>query len=114
MPPAPPLPPPPPPPGAPPLTELHVKLLASFRQLLDAYEWLLTQAAHPPAPPPPPAAVSAAPEPRPSVGVTAGPFPSTDAVREFESLLAALPGVRAVSVRGYEGDDRAIFSVEFS
>ena len=104
-PPAPPVPPPLPSAGAAPLTELHAKLLASFRGLLDAYEWLLAQAAQQPAPPPPEPAVHGA-------GVTAGPFASTDAVRAFEAQLAGLPSVRMVSVRGYEGADRAIFDVD--
>ena len=62
-------------------------------------------------PPPathPPGAVS----PAQWTGVTAGPFTSTDAVRAFEAALGSVPGVRSVSVRGYEGEDRAIFDVE--
>ncbi len=97
-----------PPPGTGPLTELHVKLLASFRELLDAYEWLLTQTSQPPA------LLSPAPTAPPSqtTGVRAGPFTSLDAVRAFEAALGSTAGVRSVTVRGYEGDDRAIFDVE--
>ena len=47
-----------------------------------------------------------------ATGVTAGPFANIDAVRAFEAELASMPGVRSVTVRGYEGDDRAIFDVE--
>ncbi len=114
---------PPPPPHAPspgtgPLTELHTKLLASFRELLDAYEWLLAQMAYPPPSPPPPPHSSppdrpGSPEPPTrATGVRAGPFASTEAVRAFEAELGSVRGVRSVTVRGYEGDDRAIFDVE--
>jgi hypothetical protein len=50
--------------------------------------------------------------PASSIPVAAGPFPSTEDVRAFEAALASVPGVRGVTVRGYEGDDRAIFDVE--
>ena len=43
--------------------------------------------------------------------VSAGPFPSVDSLREFEQSVSRLPGVRDVSVRGYEGADRAIIEV---
>jgi hypothetical protein len=54
------------------------------------------------------------PEPeRPvELDVSAGPFTSTDAVREFERELARLPGVRDVMVRGYEPGNRAIIEVQ--
>ena len=44
--------------------------------------------------------------------VSAGPFESTDAVREFERELARLPGVREVMLRGYEAGNRAIIEVQ--
>jgi hypothetical protein len=43
--------------------------------------------------------------------VSAGPFASTGALRAFEQTLSAIPGVREVTVRGYEGEDRAIVDV---
>jgi hypothetical protein len=44
--------------------------------------------------------------------VSAGPFMSIDAVRDFERALAALPGVIEVAVRGYDRGDRAIVDVQ--
>jgi hypothetical protein len=46
------------------------------------------------------------------VDVTAGPFADTAEVREFERALAQLPGVREVSLRGYQTGDRAILEVQ--
>jgi hypothetical protein len=46
-----------------------------------------------------------------SVGVSAGPFASTEALRRFERALQTLPEVRSVAVREYEGADRAILDV---
>jgi hypothetical protein len=40
------------------------------------------------------------------------PFATMDALREFERGLAALPGVRTVTVRGYETGNRAILEVQ--
>jgi hypothetical protein len=62
-----------------------------------------------PAPAPDPAASPAA-----AVEVSAGPFPSMDALREFERAIAALPGVREVAVRGYESGNRAIIEVQLA
>jgi hypothetical protein len=105
-PPPPPVPEPPPPPPAPPLPELVASLLASVRELLAGYERVLL----PPTPPP------AAQPPRvrqqsPHATVSAGPFPSIEAVRNFETSLSGLPGVRDVAVQAYEGADRAIIDV---
>jgi hypothetical protein len=47
-----------------------------------------------------------------SVDVSAGPFPSLDALREFERAVAELPGVCEVTVRGYETGNRAILEVQ--
>jgi hypothetical protein len=49
---------------------------------------------------------------RTGIEVSAGPFVDTDALREFERALAALDPVRRVTVRGYQGTDRAILDVE--
>ena len=46
------------------------------------------------------------------LAVVAGPLANTGALREFERSLAALPGVRAVELRGFEGGDRAILDVD--
>jgi hypothetical protein len=46
--------------------------------------------------------------------VAAGPFASTESLRRFERTLAAIPDVREVAVRGYEGEDRAIVDVRFN
>jgi hypothetical protein len=44
--------------------------------------------------------------------IAAGPFTTIRAVRQFEQELAAVPGVREVSVRGYEGAARVIIDVQ--
>jgi hypothetical protein len=46
------------------------------------------------------------------IELNAGPFAATEALREFERALAALDPVRRVTVRGYQGPDRAILDVE--
>ena len=46
--------------------------------------------------------------------VAAGPFASTESLRKFERTLAAIPDVREVAIRGYEGEDRAIVDVRFN
>jgi hypothetical protein len=45
------------------------------------------------------------------VTLSAGPFSAISELREFERALSELPGVRAVTVRGYEGSDRVIIDV---
>jgi hypothetical protein len=77
------------------LTELRASLLVSIRALLDGYE----------------AALRASPGEPDALALAAGPFRSIDAVRAFERRLSALPEVREVSRRGYEGTDRAIVEV---
>lgn len=46
--------------------------------------------------------------------IAAGPFASIQEVRAFERELAAVRGVRDVTVRGYEGAARAIIDVRFA
>ena len=111
------------------LTALYGELLGSLRDVVRG------QAApdapgppappadpEPPAPPPPAEPVQAAPpspraEPEPPapagelVTLSAGPFSTIGAVRAFERQLTAVPGVRDVLLRGYEGDDHAVFDV---
>jgi hypothetical protein len=49
---------------------------------------------------------------RTGLEVNAGPFTDTAALRQFERALAALDPVRRVTVRGYQGGDRAILDIE--
>lgn len=44
--------------------------------------------------------------------MSAGPFSSTEALREFERALARIPEVREVNVSGYDATDRAILEVQ--
>ena len=69
-----------------------------MRELLAGYERVLAPRARP------------RPEPA-RVTLSAGPFASIEALREFEAALSHLRGVREVVVRGYEGTDRAIIDV---
>jgi hypothetical protein len=84
------------------LTGVHERLLESMRELLAAYEQALAQA---------PAAGQTSSGSTRQFSVSAGPFPSTEALRGFERTLARIPEVREVEVRGYEGGDRAIVDV---
>jgi len=98
-------------------SHLAARLLAAMRELLDGYERFLVRIPPaPPASPNPPSRKSAGPSPTrrrevPGVTVAAGPFPSVEALHEFEQAVSRLPGVRDVAVRGYEGADRAIIEV---
>jgi hypothetical protein len=81
------------------LTEMHVGLLSSIVGAIDELQRAFAN--------------------MPRVGATgltvsAGPFMTTEAVRAFESELASLRGVREVTLRGYEGEDRAVIDVELS
>jgi hypothetical protein len=86
--------------------EMHAKLVSAMRDLLDAYGWTLRQLPVDPDPQP-------AGEPAP-VAMSVGPFANTAAVRAFEHELLRLPGVREVTLRGYEGENRAMFDVQLS
>lgn len=88
------------------LTGLHLKLLSSMRDLLGAYQFVLTRMSAPDS-------AAGSPETR-ELGLSAGPFASTEAVRAFARTLAGIPGVREVALRGYEAGDRAIFDVQLS
>ena len=83
------------------LTELSERLLASMRELLNGYERVIAPSSRRP------------PEPA-GVTLSAGPFPDIEALREFEAALSHLRGVREVTVRGYEGTDRAIIDVRLA
>ena len=78
-----------------------------MRELLAGYERVLAPRSGRPTPAPP-AAASA------QVTLLAGPFASTEALREFETAVSHLRGVREVTVRGYEGTDRAIMDVRLA
>ena len=88
------------------LTELSERLVASMRELLVGYERVLAPASGRRPEPAPPASAP--------VTLLAGPFPSIEALREFEAALSHLRGVRDVTVRGYEGTDRAIIDVRLA
>jgi hypothetical protein len=105
--PAPPPPPQPPDPTPPLVQQLRElvdaqgRVLQRTQELLSAYERILSR-------------LPAAPPDAPAVrefSVSAGPFSSTEALRGFEQTLEKIPEVREVSVRGYEGEDRAIVDV---
>jgi hypothetical protein len=80
------------------LVEAHERLLELHRELLSQYAEVLERRAGESA----------------TVAVNAGPFTSATGVREFERALAALPGVHAVTVREYVGDDRVQVDVRLS
>lgn len=84
------------------LTATHERLLASSRELLAAFSDALANAQLRPS------------EPTPAVGVAAGPFADTAALRRFEDSLSALPGVHSVAVREYDGANRVIVDVHLS
>lgn len=86
--------------------EMHAKLLSATRDLLDAYGWTLQQLSV--------AADSERAGDRPPVAMSVGPFATTSAVRAFEQELLRLPGVREVTHRGYEGENRAMFDVQLT
>jgi hypothetical protein len=77
-----------------------------MRELLVGYERVLAPASGRRPEPAPPASAP--------VTLLAGPFPSIEALREFEAALSHLRGVRDVTVRGYEGTDRAIIDVRLA
>jgi hypothetical protein len=87
------------------LTETQARLLEASERLLEAFTRAVES----------PAGLFTATSPSPrraAVEITAGPFPDTEALRGFEYALEQLEPVRRVTVRGYEGSDRAIFDVE--
>jgi hypothetical protein len=84
------------------LTDAHERLLASSRELLSTFSQTLADAQPASAAPPH------------SVGVAAGPFADTAALRRFQESLAALPDVRSVTVREYAGTDRVVVDVHLS
>jgi hypothetical protein len=81
------------------LVELHMDLLASMRDVAAGFQRAFAEVPS---------------SPGGEVTVAAGPFPSLDAVRDFERSLAELPDVKGVAVRGYAGSDRAVIDVQLS
>jgi hypothetical protein len=79
---------------------LQTSLLSSMTEVLAGFQRALAQ--------------MPSPASRTEVTVSAGPFQSIEAVRAFERQLAALPGVKEVTVRGYEGEDRALIDVQLT
>ncbi|HYZ82258.1 MAG TPA: hypothetical protein VE571_13360, partial [Solirubrobacteraceae bacterium] len=82
-------------------------LVAQLRALVDAHERLLAAAGD---------ALASRTQAAPAhtVGLSAGPFAGTEAVRRFQRSLQALPEVRAVTVREYVGADRVIVDVHLA
>ena len=83
------------------LTTAQEHVLGSLRQLLGSLQRVAGTPERPP---------TGAPADLP-VTISAGPFASTEALRSFRATLEALPGVRGVELRGFEGADRAILEV---
>jgi hypothetical protein len=86
------------------LSTLRDKLLTSIQELLDGYQAVVQ--AHPSPARQRTRSASA------KVTLSAGPFSSLSAVHAFERAVAALPGVDEASLRGYEGENRAIVDVQ--
>jgi hypothetical protein len=84
------------------------ELRASLGELLQGYRGALLQALAASAPP------LAAPARANEFTLVAGPFVALEAVRTFERMLLALPGIEQVAIRGYEGADRAIVDVRIT
>src|SRR6201996_5951241 len=81
------------------------ELVARLTALVEAQEVLLAAARELPERREPTADLE------PVASVSVGPFAGTAALRRFEESLRALPEVRSVAVREYEGADRAILDV---
>ncbi len=79
------------------LVEAHERMLELHRELLSQYAEVLERRAA-----------------DTTLAVTAGPFSTAAAVREFERALGALPGVDGVVVREYPGEDRVQLDVRLT
>ncbi len=88
------------------LTVVYAELLGSLRDLLEAH--LHSELIGGSMTPADPGRTAAGEE---SIALSAGPFDTLESVRVFERRLASLPGVRDVTLRGYQGEDRAVFDV---
>jgi hypothetical protein len=92
------------------LADLRDKLLTSIRELVDGYQAAAQAQPGTSRRPDPEAALAAGAE----VTLSVGPFETLEAVRSFQRAVATLPGVRETSLRGYEGEDRAIVDVRLA
>jgi hypothetical protein len=81
------------------LTDLHVEILSSMHGAISEMQRALSNVPR----------LSAT-----EITLSVGPFTSVDAVRAFERELERLPAVREVTLRGYEGEDRAVLDVQLS
>lgn len=81
------------------LTALQANLLSSMTDVLAEFQHTLAQMQQP---------ASA------KLTVSAGPFTTIAAVHAFERDVARLPGVREVSLRGFEGDDQVVIEVQLA
>ena len=81
------------------LAALQTRLLSSMTTLLAEFQQTLAQMQE---------------LPGTRITVSAGPFTTIAAVHAFERDLARLPGVREVSLRGHEGDDRVVIDVQLA
>ena len=90
------------------LTETQRRLIAVSERLLEAFARMIES---PPSLPRLFTPTTAAPG-RAGVEIAAGPFADTGALRQFKRALEQLDAVRRVTVRGYQGTDRAILDVE--
>jgi hypothetical protein len=96
------------------LTETQARLLEASERLLEAFARAVQSPPPEPASPPGLFTATTTAARRTEVEVSAGPFSDTESLREFERALERLEPVRRVTVRGYEGSDRAIFDVEIA
>jgi hypothetical protein len=95
------------------LTETQTRLLEASERLLEAFARVL-EAPPEPASPPGLFMPTTPPPQRAGVEIAAGPFADTESLRGFERALEQLDAVRRVTVRGFEGSDRAILDVELA
>jgi hypothetical protein len=95
------------------LTDTQTRLLEASERLLEAFARMLES---PPQPTSRPGLFTPTTPPpqRAGVEIAAGPFADTESLREFERALERLDAVRRVTVRGFEGSDRAILDVELA
>jgi hypothetical protein len=77
------------------LVDIHERLLGATRHLLGTY-------------------AAVAPSTQTTVRLSVGPLSSTEALEDFQRRLSELPGVGAVSLREFEGDDRAVVDVQLA
>ncbi len=81
------------------LTELHRQVLEWIHELIAAYEGALARRPR---------------LPGPELTISAGPFADNESVDAFVAAIQTLPGVARVTMRGFEGADRAIIEVQLS